>query len=81
MAHGCLLFLRLVFHHRCLRVSTDETKHHDQKARWRGKGFFFSLTLQHCCSSLKEVRTGTQTGQDPSGHGGVAAYWLAQFTF
>ena len=23
------------------------------------------LTLPHCCSSLKEVRTGTQTGQEP----------------
>jgi hypothetical protein len=28
-----------------------------------GKGFI-QLTLPHCCSSPKEVRTGTQTGQE-----------------
>jgi hypothetical protein len=28
-----------------------------------GKKGFIQLTLPHCCSSLKEVRTGTQTGQ------------------
>jgi hypothetical protein len=25
---------------------------------------FIQLTLPHCCSSLKEVRTGTQAGQE-----------------
>lgn len=45
------------------------------------------LTYLHCCSSLEEVRTGTQIEQDPGGrnwhrsHGGWAsgdpAYWLA----
>jgi hypothetical protein len=28
-----------------------------------GRKGFIQLTLLHCCSSLKEVRTGTQTGQ------------------
>ena len=28
---------------------------------------FIWLTLQHCCSSLKEVRTETQAGQDLGG--------------
>jgi hypothetical protein len=37
------------------------TKHHDQEASWGGKGLF-SLHFPHCCSSLKEVRTGTQAG-------------------
>jgi hypothetical protein len=29
-----------------------------------GKKGFIRLTLPHCCSSLKEVRTGTQAGQE-----------------
>jgi hypothetical protein len=28
------------------------------------KGFIW-LTLPHCCSSLKEAKTGTQAGQEP----------------
>jgi hypothetical protein len=38
-------------------------KHHDQKTSWGGKGLF-SLHFPHCCSSLKEVRNGTQAGQE-----------------
>lgn len=40
-------------------------KHHDQKIV--GTERVFCLTLQHCCSLLKEVRKGTQEGQDPGG--------------
>jgi hypothetical protein len=29
-----------------------------------GRKGFIQLTLPHCCSSSKEVRTGTQTGQE-----------------
>jgi hypothetical protein len=29
-----------------------------------GRKGFIQLTFPHCCSSLKEVRTGTQTGQE-----------------
>ena len=29
-----------------------------------GRRGFIQLTLPHCCSSLKEVRTGTQAGQE-----------------
>jgi hypothetical protein len=39
------------------------TKHYDHEANWGGKGFI-QLTFPHCCSSLKEVRTGTQAGQE-----------------
>jgi hypothetical protein len=28
------------------------------------QGFYIRLTFPHCCSSLKEVRTGTQAGQE-----------------
>ena len=38
-------------------------KHHDQEASWKWKGFI-ELTFAHCCSSLKEFRTGTQAGQE-----------------
>ena len=40
-------------------------KHHDQEASWGGKGLF-GLHFYHC-SSQKEVRTGTQAGQEPGG--------------
>ena len=59
----------------CLRISIAVTKHHDQKASWGGKGLFVLLFHSHS-SSLKEVRTATQTGQEPGGrsscrdHGG-----------
>jgi hypothetical protein len=42
------------------------TKDHDQEASWGGKGLF-SLQLPHCCSSPKEIRTGTHTGKEPGG--------------
>jgi hypothetical protein len=29
-----------------------------------GRKGFIQLTLPHCCSSPKEVKTGTQTGQE-----------------
>ena len=38
-------------------------KYHDQKESWGGKGLFIWLTLHS--PSLEEVRTGTQTGQEP----------------
>jgi hypothetical protein len=42
-----------------VRVSIAATKHHDQKARRGGKGFF-GLHFHSCYSLLKEFRTGTQ---------------------
>jgi hypothetical protein len=39
------------------------TKHHDQEAKLGRKGFI-QLTPPHCCSSPKEVRTGTQASQE-----------------
>jgi hypothetical protein len=45
-----------------------------------GRKGFIQLTLPHCCSSLREVKTGTQAGQ---GAGvmqrpwRVVLYWLA----
>ena len=56
------------------------TKHHDQEASWEGKGLF-SLHFPHCWSSPKEVRTGTQAGQE-AGAGAEAmegCYFLACF--
>jgi hypothetical protein len=38
-------------------------KHHDQSKVRRGNSLFW-LTLPHHCSSLKEVRTGVQAGQN-----------------
>jgi len=38
-------------------------KHHDQEASLGRKGFI-QLTFPHCCSPPKEVRTGTQAGQE-----------------
>lgn len=32
---------------------------------WEEEGLFGLYLLHHCCSSLEEVRTGTQIGQDP----------------
>jgi hypothetical protein len=46
-----------------LRVSIAVVKHHDESNLER-KGFI-QLTLPYHCSSLKEFRTGTHTGQDP----------------
>ena len=39
------------------------TKHQNQKSKLGRKGFI-QLTLPHCSSSPKEVRTGTQAGQE-----------------
>jgi hypothetical protein len=39
-------------------------KHHDQERSKLGRKGFIQLILQHCCSLLKEVRTGTQAGQE-----------------
>jgi hypothetical protein len=52
-----------------LRVSVAAMKHHVQQleSKLERKGFVW-LKLSKCCSPLKEeVRTGTQTGQDPGG--------------
>jgi hypothetical protein len=62
-------------------------KHHDQEKLGR-KGFI-QLTLPHCCSSPKEVRTGTQAGQEAGadaeameGCSLLACFpWLAQLDF
>jgi hypothetical protein len=49
-----------------VRVSIAVMKHQDQKASW-GKKMYIPLPLPYLCSLLKEVRTGTQTGQEPGG--------------
>ena len=54
-----------------------------------GREGFIQLTLPHCCSSLKEVRTGTQAGQKAETEAEVmegcyllACFpWLAQLAF
>jgi hypothetical protein len=53
-------------------------KHHDQKTSWRGQDFF-QLTFENCCSSSKEVRTGTQAGQKARADAKVMekCHWLA----
>ena len=48
-----------------VRVSTAMTKHHEQSKPKR-KGFIW-LTLPHHSLSLKEVKTRTQTRQEPGG--------------
>ena len=53
----------------CLKVSIAGTKLHDQKKKKKRKKK--ELTLPHYCSSPKEVRAGTQAGQEP-GEGGDA---------
>jgi hypothetical protein len=47
------------------RVTMAVMKHHDQKQV--GKKRFIWLTLPRHSSLLKEVRTGTQLGQEPGG--------------
>jgi hypothetical protein len=44
-----------------------------------GRKGFTQLTLPHCCSSPKEVRTGTQVGQEAGAdaEGMEGSYWLA----
>ena len=49
-------------------VSVAMAKHHNQKQLGR-KGFIGLSLLPHYCSSLKDIRTGTQTGQEPRGRG------------
>jgi hypothetical protein len=62
-------FLRLAVF---VRITIAVMKHHDQS-----KLGLFGLDFQHHSSSLKEIRTGTQTEQKPGGrswckgHGGV----------
>jgi hypothetical protein len=51
------------------------TTHHDQEAR---KGFI-QLTLPCCCSLPKEVRTGTQAGQEADAEAMEGYYLLACF--
>ena len=54
-----------------------------------GRKGFIQLTLPHCCSSPKEVRTGTQAGQEAEGDAEamegcslLACFsWLAQLAF
>jgi hypothetical protein len=53
---------------------------------WKG---FIQLTLPHCCSSPKEVRTGIQAGQEAGADAEVMEgcsllacfHWLAQLAF
>jgi hypothetical protein len=40
-----------------------------------GRKGFFQLTLPHCCSSSKEVRTGTQAGQEAGAHAEAMEGW------
>ena len=54
-----------------------------------GRKGFIQLTFPHCCSSLKEVRTGTQAGQEAGvdaeameGCSLLACFpWFAQLAF
>jgi hypothetical protein len=54
-----------------------------------GRKGFIQLTLPHCCSSPKEVSTGTQTGQEAEADAEamegcplLACFlWLAQLAF
>ena len=63
-------------------------KHHDLRSKLGRKGFI-QLTLPHCCSSPKEVRTGTQAGQEAGADAEAmeGCYllpcfpWLAQLAF
>jgi hypothetical protein len=48
-----------------VRVAMAVMKHHDQSTLER-EGLIRLLLPQHC-SSLKEIRTGTQTEQEPGG--------------
>jgi hypothetical protein len=47
--------------HVLIRVTIGVMQHHDPKPSWQGKGLL-GLHFLYCCSSLKKVRTGTQTG-------------------
>ena len=49
-----------------LKVSSAVMKHYDKTAKLWRKGFI-QLTLLYHSPSLKEVRTGTQAGQEPLG--------------
>lgn len=49
-----------------VKISITAEKHHDQNASWGVKGLF-SLHIPYCCSVVKEVRTGTQTRENPGG--------------
>jgi hypothetical protein len=42
-----------------------------------GRKGFIQLTLPHCCSSPKEVRTGTQAGQEAGADTEAMEAWLA----
>jgi hypothetical protein len=54
-----------------------------------GRKGFIQLTFPHCCSSPKEVRTGTQTGQEAGADAEAMEgcsllarfHWLAQLAF
>jgi hypothetical protein len=41
-----------------------------------GRKEFIQLTFSHCCSSLKEVRTGTQAGQEAGADAEAMEGWL-----
>jgi hypothetical protein len=64
------------------------TKHHEARSKLGRKGLI-QLTLPHCCSSPKEVRTGTQAGQEAGADAEamegcylLACFpWLAQLSF
>ena len=45
-----------------VRIIIAVMEHHDQNDLWRKR--FIQVTLLHDDSSLKEVRTGTQPGQE-----------------
>jgi hypothetical protein len=54
-----------------------------------GRKGFIQFTFPHCCSSLKEVRTGTQAGQEAGADAEAMEgcsllacfHWLAQLAF
>lgn len=62
-----------------VRVTIAVMKPHDQSNL--GKKGFIQLTLPHCCLSLKEVRTGIQTGQKPGGKSWWRGHGIVLFTW
>ena len=48
----------------CVLVRVSIPAQTSQPRNKLGRKGFIQLTVPHCCSSLKEVRTGTQAGQE-----------------
>ena len=57
------IIIRKVWESVLVRVTIAVTKHHDQNQV--GQVRVYKGSTPHCCSSLKEVRTGSQAEQEP----------------